>query len=225
MNTIKFILIFSAALVIPQSLLFGQIGESNNVMSMGSQPSFSFTVDQTDERTVFQTYRSYIRSEYGTRPKRDRRNNEWVASEVSVIGIDARQPLNIYAKFQEAGSSVSVNLWFELGGDFISSAKYPTKKSGIEEFVEKLRLELISTSIENIISDQESELSALERQLNRLQRDKSGYENDIKDAEKKIKDSKANIENNIKEQKEMEEAILKQREKIQQTKRQLRDLN
>nr|MBS0038172.1 hypothetical protein [Saprospiraceae bacterium] len=225
MNAIKFILILAAAIVFPQSIIFGQISESENVMSKGSQPSFSFTVDRTDERTVFRTYRSYIRSEYRERPSRDRRNNEWVAEDVNVVGIDARQAITIYAKFQEAGGAVSVNLWFEMDGDFLSSAKYPTKREGIVEFIEKLRLELKSTAVENVISEQESELSALERQLNRLKRDKSGYEKDIKDAERKIVESKANIEKNLVEQKEIEEAIKKQREKIQMTQRQLRELN
>ncbi len=217
--------IFSIAIGLFAFQVQGQISESNNVMTKGSQPSFSFTVDQIDERAVQRVYRSHLRSEYRTRPSRDRRSNEWVAEDITVVGIDASTPLNIYARFNEAGGAVAINLWFEMEGDFISTGKYPSKKLGIEEFIDKLKSALRAEAIENILSEQERELSALERQLNRLQRDKRGYESDISNAEKLIKESREKIENNRRDQSEMEEMIQRQKDIIQRTQARLRDID
>jgi hypothetical protein len=201
-----------------------QISEGSNVMSQGSQPSFSFTVNNADERLASNEFQSYVRSEFRTRVRRDRRANEWVARDVNAVGIDATKEINIYAKFNEAGGDVAVNLWFEMDGRFLSTAEYPSKRQGIYEFIEKLQAQLRTSSIESAISEKESELSALERQLNRLKRDKDGYEKDIRDAEKKIEDSRKNIEKNIQEQAEMERAIQRQKQQIEETRRKLRDI-
>ena len=201
-----------------------QISEGSNVMSQGSQPSFSFTVKNADERLASNEFQSYVRSEFRTRVRRDRRANEWVARDVNAVGIDATKAINIYAKFNEAGGDVAVNLWFEMGDKFLSTEEYPSKRQGIFEFVEKYKAQLRTAAIESVISEQENDLRSLERQLNRLERNKSGYERDIRNAEQTIEDSKKAIEENKKEQSETKSAIERQRQLIEETRRRLRDI-
>ncbi|TVQ44543.1 MAG: hypothetical protein EA362_10020 [Saprospirales bacterium] len=225
MNKLNCIVLLSAMFfVIGLPMTEAQISEGSNVMSQGSQPSFSFTVNNADERLASNEFQSYVRSEFRTRVRRDRRANEWVARDVNVVGIDATKAITIYAKFNEAGGDVAVNLWFEMDGKFLSTAEYPSKRQGIFEFIEKYKAQLRTATIESIISDQENDLRSLERQLNRLQRNKSGYEKDIRDAEKTIEDSKKKIEENKKEQSETESAIERQRQLIEETRRKLRDI-
>lgn len=193
-------------------------------MSKGSQPCFSFTMDGVSERMASNTFQSFLRSEYRTRVRRDRRADEFVASGVNIMSIDATNELNIYGKFNEAGGAVSVNVWFQMGDNFLSTEKYPTKREGLFLFMENLKKEIQKVKIEELLSEQESELNSLERQLRRLQRDKDGYEKDIRDAEKKIEESRANIQKNLEEQKETEVTIQRQRDQIEQTRRQLRVL-
>jgi hypothetical protein len=223
-NLMSGLLIAAMFFVIGLPIGQSQISEGANVMSQGSQPSFSFTVNNADERLASNEFQSYIRSEFRTRVRRDRRANEWLAANVNVVGIDATKEINIYAKFNEAGGDVAVNLWFEMDGKFLSTAEYPSKRQGIYEFIEKFQAQLRTTTIESKISDQENELRSLERQLTRLKRDKDGYEKDIRDAEKKIEDSRKKIEENIKEQSETESAIQRQRQLIDETRRKLRDI-
>lgn len=211
-------------LLIGLSMSWAQISEGSNVMSQGSQPSFSFTVNNADESLASNEFQSYIRSEFRTRARRDRRSNEYVARDVNAVGIDATRAVNIYAKFNEAGGDVAINLWFEMDDKFLSTDAYPSKRQGIYEFIEKFQAQLRTAAIEGKVSEQENELSALERQLNRLKRDKDSYEKNIRDAEKTIEDSKKKIEENKEEQSEMEQAIQRQRQLIEETRRSLRDI-
>lgn len=216
-----FLVFFSLGII---SSTFSQINECTNVMSAGSQPCFSFTLEGASERMASNAFQSFVRSEYRTRVRRDRRADEFVASGVNVMSIDATNELNIFGKFNEAGGAVSVTVWFQMGNDFLSTEKYPTKREGLFLFMENLKTEIRKAKIEEILSEQENELNALERQLRRLKRDKDGYEKDIRDAEKKIEESRANIQKNLEEQKETEVTIQRQRDHIEQTRRQLREL-
>ena len=225
MNKLKcFMLLAAMIFVIGFPTAEAQISEGSNVMSQGSQPSFSFTVKNADERLASNEFQSYVRSEFRTRVRRDRRANEWVARDVNAVGIDATKAINIYAKFNEAGGDVAVNLWFEMGDKFLSTEEYPSKRQGIFEFVEKYKAQLRTAAIESVISEQENDLRSLERQLNRLERNKSGYERDIRNAEQTIEDSKKAIEENNKEQIETKSAIERQRQLIEETRRKLRDI-
>ena len=217
-------LLIAMIFVIGFPMAEAQISEGSNVMSQGSQPSFSFTVKNADERLASNEFQSYIRAEYRTRVRKDRRANEWVARDVNAVGIDATKAINIYAKFNEAGGDVAVNLWFEMGDKFLSTEEYPSKRQGIFEFVEKYKAQLRTAAIESVISEQENDLRSLERQLNRLERNKSGYERDIRNAEQTIEDSKKAIEENNKEQIETKSAIERQRQLIEETRRKLRDI-
>lgn len=230
MKNLKSLLVLTAAFVLSFSMANGQIdkttiSESENVMSKGSQHSFSFTLSSTDEKTVQRVYRDHLRSEYGERPKHNRRDAEWVATDISVVGIDATRALNIYARFNEAGGDVAVNVWFELGDEFISTEKFPEKKEGIYEFIRKVRLEIRKSVTENLLSDLESELNSLERQLKSLVRDKEGYEKDIRDAEQEIQEARANIEKNLRDQVDAKTAVERQKEKIHEVQRKLKELN
>ncbi len=224
MQIFKYLVLSGAFFLMISATGTAQISECTGVMSKGSHPCFSFTMDNMDERTAFQTFRSHVRSEYRTRVRRDRREDEFTASEVNIMSIHPTNELNIYAKFNEAGGSVEVRVWFEMGDDFISTEKYPQTEEGIIAFMENFKRALVREQTKEILSNQENELQSLERQLRRLKRDKDGYEGDIRDAEEAIKEARKNIEKNLQNQAEAEVSIQNQRNKIEQTKQKLREL-
>lgn len=178
-------------------------------MSEGLHEAVVFTADQIDDRDVERLWRDFIKI-YKGKTKRNRRAGEYITKEASLVDLGGAEPVDIYFKAEEYGENTRVSVWFMTKGAFLMLSENPALQKSAEEFLDKFRLEIKISRVDEQLDNASDQLQDLERDLGKLDRLKNRYEKRIENAKEEIEDNKNNIEENLEEQETLKQKIVEQ---------------
>ena len=211
MKTIFSVLVL---LLFSSQILRAQIIEKESNMSLGVQTGNQLILDDVSVKDAEKLWEDFFK-EYG-KVKRNRKADEYFSTGVRVNRIFTVSNIDVYAKFEERGSSSVMTLWVDLGMAFVNSKDYPTEYKGVVDLMDEFRIYARTYVVKAEYEDAEKALENLKKDLNKLVKQKGDLEDDIAKYEQKIREAKDDIIKNMQDQESQKMAIDKQIEVLKQ---------
>ena len=189
-----------------------QVFESKQELSVGLQNAYALDHPNADKKMVEEALENAIK-EYG-KVKRNKKAKEWYCQECKIPTISSN-PMNIYYKIEEGKGQITSYLFFDDGGQFLSSDN-GTAEADIERFNMNIFYDVKRMVISKELEDQEDQLKDYNKDLEKLENKNKDLHDDIEDYKEKIRKAEKSIEQNLQEQEDKNIEIAQQKNKIRE---------
>jgi DNA repair exonuclease SbcCD ATPase subunit len=177
-----------------------------------------------EEKLVEKLWPDWLKDNYKVKVKKVKKTkNEMQALNFSIPGVSTGGKVDLYSMTRTSGSGSELTIWIATTDGYVSPALGSDRYIEAEKMLMRFALAVSRAQIESDIEEQEKALSDLEKDLDKLRKDKEKFEKDIADAEQAIQDARNNIDSNLSDQDGKGREIQQQIDKIEATKRKLRD--
>lgn len=201
-----------------------QIYEQIKSMSKGANNALVLEIPAADAKLVSDVWKEYMKDFYSTKPKWDRKAKEWFCDDAGITAVGRGNTVDIYATIEEKGNEALVNVWFDLGGAYLSSREHPEQYVEADKILMRFALEVAQEKTGRELSGEMDEMKKMQREMARLKSLNERYLKDIERAEEAIKQAQANILENEKLQEEMLQQIAEQEKAIETVQKRLNGL-
>ena len=198
-----------------------QIGTVQKTMSTGTNTALSLQISNADAKMVTKLWSDYLKDNYGAKTKFDRKEKEYQTLGVSAPALGSGRNVDLYSVIEDAREGSMLYFWINTGDGYVEPTAYPDQYLEAQRVLTDFQLVARRASIENEVAAEESQLQDLEKELKKLEDEQRKLERDIKKAEETIRQARADIEKSVKAQADQVEAIRKQQEVIDMTRRKL----
>jgi len=223
MKSKSFNSLFLLLLLLP-ALAFAQVQEKMLDMSAGQQPALVLEIPGVSQDLVSDYWKQYMKDFYREKPKWQRRDDEWLSDDADISALGMDNTVDVYAKTEKQGENVEVQMWVDLGGAFLNSREHPNRYTEGEKLLLRFALEVAREKMRLDIEAQEDLLKDMNRDMERLASQKERSERQIERAKETIRKAKADIEQNLQEQADMQTKIAEQEKLIKKLQQQRNDL-
>jgi len=189
-------------------------------MTQGVNNSLTISIPDADDQMVEKLWKKYMKT-HGSKAKKIKKSEEWLSSKADIAGIGGSKSVNVYATFEQSGSTVRMTAWFDMDGDYLSSTDHPERYAAGEDFLNDFELQVYKEGVKAEIKTEENNLKKIESELKKLKKNNSRYHKEIKNAKEKIAKMEANIEDNLQEQEEANTKIEAQKKIVDDTKKKM----
>lgn len=203
---------------------YSQITERNVKMSQGTQSALVLNIPDTEAKLVGRLWQSYMKDFYDSKPKFDRKADEWFSDDAKIVAIGSGNTVDVYANTEKAGNGTDLTMWINLGGTFLSSSNHPDRFTEAEKMLMRFALEVARETTRMEMEAEEKEMKKMESELRKLKVANDRYHKEIARAEEAIKRAKANIEQNVIDQEDMVSKIDGQSKTIEAVRQRLNEL-
>ena len=211
-------------LLLNYSQLQAQVYEQTLSMSQGPQKALSLELANADEKLVADVWKNFMKDFYDAKVKWDRKAKEYFADNADIPAIGLGNTVDVYATTDQKGSNTTINVWFDLGGAFLSSREHPDRFDEGEKLLLRFALEVAREKTRQEVSAENDQLRKLQKELERLQANKERSQKEIERAQEAIKKAEADIVQNEKDQVDMLEKIAEQEKAVEAVKQRLGEL-
>lgn len=204
--------------------LAGQLSEQTKSMSQGAKNALSLEIPNVDSKLASEVWKDYMKDFYDAKPKWDRKTKEWFCDNADITAIGYGNTVDIYATTEDMGNGSRINVWFDLGGAFLSSREHPEQYTEAEKIMMRFALEVAQEKTRQELAGEMDELKKLQREMGRLQSLNERYHKEIERAEEAIRKAQEGIIENEKQQEGMLQQIAEQEKVIEGVQKRLNDL-
>jgi predicted RNase H-like nuclease (RuvC/YqgF family) len=197
---------------------FAQVSEKTMTMSLGTQNGMIVSIPGADEDLIEDMWKDYVK-EFG-KVKRNRKTKEYFGDDIQISSISGAGTMDIYSKTEDG----QLIVFFDMGNGFLSKATHKEAYKAAEVFLTEFKHEVTRDMIREELKDEEKDLSKLERELDGLKRDNDNYHDIIEKARERIAQAEADIEQNLKDQKDAEKKIEDQSKVVEEVKTKLENV-
>jgi peptidoglycan hydrolase CwlO-like protein len=220
----KIVVTLLAAIICVSAMFAQNVTEQSMAMSQGTNNGFSVKLPGTTKKDVEKAWKKYV-DEYKGKVKTDKKTDETLSNNSIIKKINGDNTIDIYAKVAEDGKeSTTLNVWFNLGGAYLSSQAHGDKAKEAQAMLSAFALSVSRTMVEDQLKEEQKKLKKEEGTLKDLEKDKKGLEKDIEDWKKKIAKAEGEIKTNEEKQKEQTAAIAKQQDVVKEVTKKLDSL-
>lgn len=225
MKDLLFSLTFMLLLVLAGShVVSAQVTSQIMTMSRGSNDAMILELPTANEKMVGKIWSDWLKDNYKVRTKRVKKTkNELEHLNFSIPGVSTGGKVDMYSSIRTSGGGSELTIWIATTDGYVSPELGSGRYIEAEKMLMRFALAVSKVQIEMQIEEEEKALKDLEKELERTQKDKDKLEQDIVDAERTIEKARADIESNLGEQDNKAREIGAQIEKIEATKRKLKD--
>jgi len=200
-----------------------KVMEGSKIMSQGANNALTIELLDTDEKTAEKVWKNFMK-DYKAKPKRDRKTNEYLSDDAEIDNISSNT-VDVYATFDETGSTTTATVWFDLGGAYLDSDTHAESFSAAEQLLREFVQEVNLVHAEDALKDQEKALKDLEKEMEKLEKEKDDYQKEIEEAKKLIAEMEKNIELNLEEQAKKQKEIETQENIVNSAKKNVKQYN
>ena len=195
------------------------ITEAEKSMSQGFNNSFSVQLVGATSKMAEDVWKSYIKN-YGGKTKRDRKLGEYFTDDAKVRDL-SDNTIDVYASFSNADTFTVANIWFDLGGAYLSTKAHSEQSPAAEAFIKAYTFEVGREVAKENLKVQEKYMKSLQKEFRDLEKDNETYHRKIEEAKKLIAEMEKNIEVNLQNQETKKEEINIQGEVVKKAEAQL----
>jgi hypothetical protein len=216
---LSFLLLFISA-----QFVSAQLYEKAVPMSEGSNNALTLTLPRISVKDAEKVWQQYMDDFYDSKAKWNRKTKEWIITDADIVALGRGKTIDMYTTFDKSGDGVSVNLWVDLDGDFLTSRAYPDRYTDAEKLMMRYALEVAKASVQEELDNEAKELDRMETDMRKLKNANERYHRDIERAQDAIKKAEEDIVKNVREQEDTLKKIELQKELLEQIRRKLNDL-
>jgi hypothetical protein len=181
------------------SAQWGIVRETERGMSTGNRPCFRVEFSNIEPGVVVDTWKEFVRKTFDARVKKDRKGDEYVASDARADYITLER-FTIYAQVEKIGATTALHAWFDMGNYFLSSRENPDGARETADVLRQFYYDTRRNAIAEELKAAENQLKTMESQLKKFERDNDALYKSIEDYKAKIKKAEEDILKNTKEQ-------------------------
>ncbi|MCX8210859.1 MAG: hypothetical protein OTI34_07425 [Lewinella sp.] len=201
-----------------------QVTSQRMAMSRGNNDAIILELPTADEKLVSNLWSDWLKDNYEVKTKRVKKTkNEMQSLNFSIPGVSTGGKVDLYSSVRTSGGGSELMIWIATTDGYMSPELGSSRYIEAEKMLMRFALAVSRDQIETEITDQEKELKNLEKELEKLRKEKENFEKDIADAKRAIQEAKGNIEKNLDDQENKGSEIEAKIEKIETTKRRLKD--
>jgi DNA repair exonuclease SbcCD ATPase subunit len=225
MKDLLFPLTFMLMLVLAGShVVSAQVTSQRMTMSRGSNDAMILELPTANEKMVSKLWPDWLKDNFKVRTKKVKKTkNELSHLNFSIPGVSTGTKLDMYSSVRTSGGGSELTVWIATTDGYISPEIGSGRYIEAEKMLMRFALAVSKAQIEMQIEEEEKALKGLEKELEKIRKDKEKLEQDIVNAERAIEKARGEIENNLDEQDSKTREIGAQIEKIEATKRKLKD--
>ena len=198
---------------------FAQVEESEKPMTSGVENSLNIRLKNANEKDVEKLWKAHIKA-YKGKTKKDRRSGEIFTDDALVPELSSNT-IDLYAKMATVGEEVMCTTWFDLGGEFLSSATHADKYGQAEKILLLFALKVSAKVISDELAAEEGTLKKQEKELVKLGKENTKFHQDIEMYKQKILEAEAAIELNVANQENTKTSIENQKVVVEKVKKKL----
>lgn len=210
-NALLLLAFLLTAAVLPAQ--YSPVRETDRQMSFGNRPCFRLEFRDADKGLVEDEWKTFAKERFSAKLKKDKKSDELYAADVKSSYI-SNSAFTIRSTIERNGEDVALNVWFDLGSNFLNRRDNPTQAAEavrqLEELYVEVRRELISLELkeaEDKIKDLEKAKKQLEKDNKNLHTDIDNYKAKIKKAEDDIVKNEQSQNSNLADQEAQRRAI------------------
>jgi DNA repair exonuclease SbcCD ATPase subunit len=201
-----------------------QVTSQRMAMSRGNNDAIILELPTADEKLVSNLWSDWLKDNYEVKTKRVKKTkNEMQSLNFSIPGVSTGGKVDLYSSVRTSGGGSELMIWIATTDGYMSPELGSSRYIEAEKMLMRFALAVSRDQIETEITDQEKELKNLEKELDKLRKEKENFEKDIADAKRAIQEAKGNIDKNLDDQENKGSEIEAKIEKIEATKRRLKD--
>ncbi len=205
-------------------VLTAQVTSQRMNMSRGDNDAMILELPTAEEKLVGNLWPDWLKENYKVKTRKVKKTKgELESLNFSIPGVSTGGKVDMYSSVRTSGGGSELMVWIATTDGYVSPELGSARYVEAEKMLMRFALAVSRAQIELELKEQEKELKNLEKELDKIRKAKDGFEKDIADAEKAIEEAKANIERNLGEQDSKGSEIEAQIEKIEATKRKLKD--
>jgi hypothetical protein len=194
--------------------LNAQVFEQIKGMSQGAHNALVLEIQQADEKLVAEVWNTFMKERYKVKLKRDRKSKEHFADDALIPAIGLGNTVDVYAVVEPRGSNALLNVWFDLGGAYLSLQTHPDRFSYAESMLLAFNREVAREKVRQQLRAEEENLGKLQKDLARLVSAHERSQKEIERAREAIKKAEADIAQNEAGQEALLEQINRQQSAI-----------
>lgn len=195
------------------------IMEEEKSMSKGFNNGFTIRLIGSTSKMAEDVWKGYVKN-YGGKTKKDRKLGEFFTDDAKIRDI-SDNTVDVYASFSNADTFTVANVWFDLGGAYLSTEAHSEQSPGAEAFIKAYAFEVGKEVAKEDLKAQEKYMKELQKDLKDLEKDNEGYHKKIEEAKKLIAEMEKNIEVNLENQETKKEEIKVQQDVVKQAESEL----
>ena len=215
-----FFLVFAGS-----EVLTAQVTNQRMDMSRGSNDALILELPTADPKLVGKLWPDWLKDNYKVKTKKVKKSriDEMMHLNFSIPGVSTGSKVDMYSAIRTSGGGSELDVWIATPDGYVSPELGTSRYVEAEKMLMRFALAVSRAQIELEIEEQEDALKDLEKELDKLRKEKEDHEKDIADAERAIEEARQNIDKNLGEQDNKAREIEAQIEKIESTKRKLKD--
>lgn len=199
------------------------IREEAKAFSVGTHNAYILSLPNTSKKEVNKAWQTFIKAYKGK--TKAAKSGEIFTDDATVEKISPNT-IDLYAQVSDVANGTEIAVWYNVGLDYLSSAKYPEQTAGgnilLQNFATVMEAQMLAAQVK----EHEKALKTFEADLKKLEKEKtgqdkaiSGFQNAIKKQEDNIRKAEAEITTNLEKQVTKKDEINKQKELIEETKK------
>lgn len=199
------------------------IREEAKAFSVGTQNAYILKLPNTTKKDVTKAWQSFIK-EYKGKTKAGKGGE--IFTDDAMVQTISPNAIDIYAQTFETANGTEIAVWYNVGLDYLSSAKYPEQTAAGNILLQKFATVMEAQMLEAEVKAHEQALKAFESDLKKLEKEKtakdkeiSNFQNVIKKQEDNIRKAESEITSNLEQQEAKKLEIKKQKDLIEETKK------
>ena len=201
-----------------------QVTSNRRSMSQGNNYALTLEFPNADDKLVRSLWEEHLKDNYKAKPKKVKKSRgETMAKVNGIPGVTVGTKADIYSAVNDNGSGSELVVWIATPDGYVSPELGSGRYLEAEKMLMRFALDVSREQIRLQIEDEEDALRDLEKDLDKLRKDKERFEKDILDAERAIQEARNNIDRNLTEQEAKQNEIEAQIQKVEGTKRRLKD--
>jgi membrane-associated HD superfamily phosphohydrolase len=175
-----------------------EIREATKAMNKGTFNSYTVELTEITMKEAEESWKKWM-SGFKTKTKFQKKNNLWFSNDASIKKM-SENTVDVYARFENGKKTerpVTVTVWFDLGGAYLSSRTHPAQASCVNDLLNKYAMSTYKRHTEAIVKAEEKVLKTLEADMDKLKNEQESFLKEIE----KAKDLIAKMEKNLKDNK------------------------
>jgi peptidoglycan hydrolase CwlO-like protein len=226
--------LFITVAVLMVSAVFAQVSiksaistlakEEEKVMSQGVKNALTLTIAAKAD-FVEDEWKDFLGA-YKAKPKWMKKEKEWFSDNAIITELGGNNPVDVYAKIEEAGSDATIlTVWIDLGGAYLSSYQHADKYGFEQKMLKEFNIKVLKDATQKEYDKEEKKYKKDEKNLKGLVSDKEDLLKDIENYKAKIKKAEDDIIKNEKNQKDAQKVLEDQKEVLKKVQGRMDELN
>ena len=215
-------MIITLAIILLSTVSYAQeivVRDVTSIMSLGERPGFKIEIKDLSQKNAERMWKDYLRDYKAKSSKSEK--NEFYSDDAKISSI-SKDPIDVYAVFDEKKDITTITVFFDLGNSFID--REHSEYRSASEFVRQFGVQQVKAVAEEKLKDEEKALKELEKDLGNLEKENEKLNKKIKDCQETIKEAEKDLKNNAKDQDKKKSDISNQKKNVETAKKKVGDI-